>query len=514
MKFTRLSLICIFVISLFILGFQMKAAFVDIPKTWDMAEIKKFLLPLPDGVTQVTPISESYYYSLPEMKVYKSYPIRLSDMVANRKYIDSLTTLDPVDLFQNEPQTQEELVRLGEEVFSAPVVSFDYSEAFFTGLKESIRAAEIPVANNTFPYLTYVINEKSKVKIGIFSCAMCHTRVMSDGSTIKGAQGTFPMDRMDGFDAENSLKSLPKEKHKDFEEGIRTGRKGLQKAPWSNHPSQIELDTISAANIIAYLKAIPPGVMIRHGSNFNQPASIPDLIGIKDRKYLDRTGLMMHRNIGDIMRYAAFNQTLDMLNSYNGFIPAGIDFKTLPEPGKSNFLGTNQRYSEMQLFALGQYLYTLKPPPNPNLSPKEMVMKGKLIFEREDCGTCHTPPLYTSNLLIPVDGFNPPANHYKLYDILDMSVGTNPDLSLYTRRGTGYYKVPSLLGVWYRGPFGHSGHIATLEDWFDKHRLDNDYIPTGFKPAFSKTMAVKGHEFGLGITKDEKAALIAFLRSL
>jgi hypothetical protein len=32
--------------------------------------------------------------------------------------------------------------------------------------------------------------------------------------------------------------------------------------------------------------------------------------------------------------------------------------------------------------------------------------------------------------------------------------------------------------------------------------------------AFSKTMAVKGHEFGLEITKEEKAALIAFLKSL
>ena len=124
---------------------------------------------------------------------------------------------------------------------------------------------------------------------------------------------------------------------------MRKGRMSLQKAPWINHSSQLELDTINAARIIAYLKAIPPGVMIRHGSNFNLPANIPDLIGIKDRKYLDFTGLMMHRNVGDLMRYAAFNQTLDMLNSYNGFIPAGIDFKTLQEPGKARFVGTQKR---------------------------------------------------------------------------------------------------------------------------------------------------------------------------
>lgn len=514
MKFSRLSLMCLCTCAAFILGFQLKTYTFQIPKTWDIAEIKKFLLPPADGTTLVTPISEEYYYKLPEMKVYKSYPVRLTDMDANRKYIDSLKTLDPVDYFQSEPKTEQDLLRLGEEVFSAPLILFDYSDDFFKGLNVEIKSAKIPVSKNIFPYYTYVIDEKSKVKVGIFSCAMCHTRVMNDGNTIKGAQGTFPMDRIDGIDYENELKSLSKENLPKFNEQMRKGRKGLQKAPWVNHTSQIELDTINAERIIAYLKAIPPGVMIRHGSNFNQPANIPDLIGIKDRKYLDFTGLMMHRNVGDLMRYAAFNQTLDMLNSYNDFIPAGIDFKGLPEPGKARFVGTNKRYSEIQLFALGQYLYALKPPSNPNSFAPDIIKKGEFIFKREGCVTCHTPPLYTNNKLTPVDGFTPPANHYESYDIFDISVETNPELALYTRRGTGYYKVPSLLGVWYRGPFGHSGNVATLEDWLDKRRLEDDYVPTGFKPAFSKTMAVKGHEFGLDITKEEKESLIAFLKTL
>lgn len=507
-KFISILSICTFAV--FILGFQLKPDFFDIPKTWDLAEIKQFLLPTADSTIAVTPISESYYYSLPEMKVYKSYPIRLTGLEENRKYIDSLKALNPVDYFQNEPRTEEDLVRLGEEVFNAPIGLFDYSEEFFKELNESIKSAEIPVSKNTFPYYTYVLDEKSKVKVGVFSCAMCHTRVMPDGSTIKGAQGTFPMDRRDGVAGEFFLKSLPKDKLAEIDKDVRTGRIALHKAPWISHSSQMELDTISAARIIAYLKAIPPGVMIRHGSNFNQPTNIPDLIGIKDRKYLDYTGLMMHRNIGDVMRYAAFNQGIDFLNSYGGFIPDGIDFKTLPKPGEEGL----QRYSEIQLFALGKYLYSLKPPKNPNSFPAEIVKKGELVFKREGCVTCHTPPLYTNNKLTPVDGFTPPASHYKAYDIFDVSVETNPELALYTRRGTGYYKVPSLLGVWYRGPFGHSGNVATLEDWLDKRRLDEDYVPTGFKPAFVKTMAVKGHEFGLEISKEEKAALIAFLKTL
>jgi hypothetical protein len=41
---------------------------------------------------------------------------------------------------------------------------------------------------------------------------------------------------------------------------------------------------------------------------------IPDLIGVKDRRYLDRTGLELHRDISDFMRYSAMNQLMDSLD--------------------------------------------------------------------------------------------------------------------------------------------------------------------------------------------------------
>ena len=83
-----------------------------------------------------------------------------------------------------------------------------------------------------------------------------------------------------------------------------------------------------------------------------------------------------------------------------------------------------------------------------------------------------------------------------------------------TRKGTGYYKVPSLKGVWYRGPFEHHGSVATLEDWFDPVRLRDDYQRTGYTGPDGHSHAVKGHEFGLNLSRDEKTALIAFLRTL
>jgi len=70
-------------------------------------------------------------------------------------------------------------------------------------------------------------------------------------------------------------------------------------------------------------------------------------------------------------------------------------------------------------------------------------------------------------------GFTVPADHPEKANILAQSVGTDPTLTLRTRRGTGLYKVPSLQGVWYRGPFEHNGSVATLEDWFDPKRLED-----------------------------------------
>ena len=98
---------------------------------------------------------------------------------------------------------------------------------------------------------------------------------------------------------------------------------------------------------------------------------------------------------------------------------------------------------------------------------------------------------------------------------MNRRVGTDAAMTLTTRRGTGFYKGPSLLGVWYRGPFEHNGSVATLEDWFDPHRLDDSYVPTGWKgPPGTKTRAVQGHEYGLDLNREERTALIAFLRTL
>ena len=83
-----------------------------------------------------------------------------------------------------------------------------------------------------------------------------------------------------------------------------------------------------------------------------------------------------------------------------------------------------------------------------------------------------------------------------------------------TRKGTGYYKVPSLKGLWYRGHYLHSGAVASLEEMFDPDRVKDSHVPGGWRPLGSPTYGIKGHEFGLRLTLEERIQLVAFLKSL
>ena len=101
-------------------------------------------------------------------------------------------------------------------------------------------------------------------------------------------------------------------------------------------------------------------------------------------------------------------------------------------PGPEQF----SRYSDEQLYALARYIYSLEPPANPNTFDSRAA-RGKQVFEDEGCTTCHRPPLYTNNRLTPAIGFTVPADHREKFDVMSRSVGTDPELALRTRRGTG-----------------------------------------------------------------------------
>jgi hypothetical protein len=486
----------------------------EVPRTWDEQALAT--LELPNAVTGVPAkhVAADFYYRIPAVTIYRTYPL-YEPSREPAGYLEDLAKAAPeVTFIADRLTTQAQWIAAGELVFHWPIRFRPYDAEAKEQLRQQL--AKVPTAvarDGILPYYRLVVREPGKIELGSFACAMCHSRVMADGSVIVGAQGNFPFDQNLVSDDE----PIP-------DESVSAGLLGLFGMPAVAGKQPPFPPDLTGAAATAAFRAIPAGVLARHGTSLTSPVQVPDLIGIEGRRYLDRTGLVRHRGIGDLMRYGALNQDLDMLSDYGGFVPDLAAVVTLPEtdppPGVPTRAQAVQRiqdpnsrirYSDDQLYALALFLYDLRPPSNPH--PRDgLARAGQAVFEAENCGRCHTPPLYTSNELVPAPGFAVPAALHASERIRRTGIDTDPTLTLTTRRGTGFYKVPSLLGVWYRGPFSHDGSVATLADWFDPARLRDDYVPTGWNPGGRR--AVPGHEFGLDLSAADREALLAFLRSL
>jgi len=95
--------------------------------------------------------------------------------------------------------------------------------------------------------------------------------------------------------------------------------------PWLNPDPAAPIEQMSLLDLVGVLDVLPPGVVARQRTSVFYPAQVPDLIGVKDRKYLDHTGLQQQRSIGDLMRYAAMNRGRfdggDAIANHNRFCP-------------------------------------------------------------------------------------------------------------------------------------------------------------------------------------------------
>jgi Di-haem oxidoreductase, putative peroxidase len=448
----------------------------DIPHAWDDREVEAFQVPLAQRDRSPRFLNSREYYALKVRPIYRTYPVYAPGREPTG-YMEGLKQKEPEIVFDaSRLRTKQDWINAGELVFD--------SSPFPSALALSFIPLAPATRDGVIPYFQYVIRKKGVVELGgPTSCTGCHTRLMPDGTVLKGAQGDIPLGQ---FFATIAARAI-------------SGRWTLFGAPWIT--KREEFESITIEEYARRNAAMQPGVVGRHGTSDLSPSKVPSLIGLQDIKYLDSTGLMRHRSTGDLMRYAIVNYGLDITAYYGDFQPSHVS---------DGFAESGTRFSDEQLYALALYIYSLKPPPNANRLDKQAV-HGQRVFQQQGCIGCHTPPLYTNNKLTPVQGFTVPEDLRRTLDILDVSVGTDPILATQTRRGTGFYKVPSLRGVWYRNAFGHSGQAETLEEWLDPERLRNDYVPKGFHLGPGP---IKGHEFGLKLPHDDKEALIAFLKTL
>lgn len=467
----------------------------DIPKAWNEEALQSMTLPLAGLNTPIKYAPADWYYRIPERVIYRGYPV-YQPKSEPPNYLNFLSAQEPEVVFDaSKLNTESDWLRAGESVFSS-------ADAFDVLTPDDIHDPAVweklgfrADAEGSLPGWRYIIRKKGKVELASTLCGSCHEReVVGPANTASiGATSAFTMHRRLRL-AKNWDAAARQLVERQF---------SLFSVPWLKPDPAEMIAKMTAPQMLSAYEALPGGVVARGGTSLFFPPKIPDLIGVKDRKFLGATGLHRHLGIADLMRYAVLETGIGDYSQYGEIRPAG----EMPDPARLS------RLSDAQLYALALYIYSLKPPAIPNRLDAA-AKRGQKIFEREGCAACHPPPLYTNNKLSPVEGFRVPDEHRQKYDVMDVGVGTDPRLALQTRIGTGYYRVPSLKGVWYREPFEHNGSLAQLEDWFDPVRLRDNYVPTGWKGYGVENRPVKGHAFGLKLSFDEKGALMAFLTSL
>ena len=478
------------------------------PRLWTDQALASWALPIAGANATPNFYRESEYYAAPVSEL-RTYPVYVKDKEPAGYRIDILKRGPEPLIEPGQSRTDAEWAALGREIFDG----FDLEEnrtddpRVLAWVDDPAKAAAehaLVTKDGVIVSLRWIVDRDRTLKITLGECGTCHTRVLNDGTAISGAQGNlnlglsiFPLifEHADAVRKQQGrLVPLNEGQYQDYA------------VPWIADDVNARLKTMPEAELGNLLTAATatPGTFPRINGSPWFTNHMPDLIGVKDRRYLDATATHRNRGPEDIARYAIL-----VTNADDGSV------------GPHTFQSAERRrirsrQSDDAMYAIGKYAYSLEPPPNPN-KPDAQSARGEQVFTRSGCGSCHAPPLYTNNRLVPVDGFSR-LDHPQSPPAADVMVGTrigvDAGLALRTRKGTGYYKVPSLRGLWYRDTLEHSGSMQSLEEWFDPARLAADYRPKGFSPPDVKTRPVPGHRFGLNLSPEDKRALIAFLRTL
>jgi mono/diheme cytochrome c family protein len=175
------------------------------------------------------------------------------------------------------------------------------------------------------------------------------------------------------------------------------------------------------------------------------PVAIPDLWGLRDQRWLTQAGTIRH----DSPLALAIRQETQLTDSNHARV----------------------RPPRELAWALAMFVYSLTPPRSGAAAPA----RGAALFA-EHCAHCHANAAYGG----------------KLMDA--KAIGTDPALAMGKGRGTGKYRVPSLLAVRDGAPYLHDGTVPSLDAL-----LSSDH---------------RGHRAGSELSRDDRAALIAFLQTL
>jgi mono/diheme cytochrome c family protein len=194
------------------------------------------------------------------------------------------------------------------------------------------------------------------------------------------------------------------------------------------------------------------------------PVAIPDLWGLRSQRWLTQAATIRHQS------------------------PLALAIRQETQLTDSNHLKV--RPPRELAWALAMFVYSLEPRARQQAPTSSEFDRGRALFASE-CQGCHANAAYGGAPL--------PAQF----------VGTDPSLATGRGRGTGSYRVPSLLAVGAGAPYLHDGSVASLEELLAPDRLAPSYVSGLLGPG-----ALTGHEAGTQLSLSDRKALLAFLDTL
>jgi hypothetical protein len=475
---------------------------VRAPKIWDEKALADWATPVAALKIRPAHYTAAEYYSAPADNL-RTYPVYLPDKEP-LGYWEELQKKKPEPIVDvSKIHTTQDWIDAGARAFSdldSPLARTN-DPALIAKARDPQTFANVPgLADGTVREPRWVVTDRG-VMLTTSECSSCHATVANRTMRFATPPGR-PAGAPPSAGPASPVGAFPSLRAGRFAgEPVGTILKRLFDVPWDPDPRMERFFNLTDGNL-AGLVASQHGVFARPNGSLLYGTRIPDLQILRYSRYMDATGTHRLRGPEDIARYGALINDADPMTFGT--------HRMLTDAERQ----VKYRYADEVLYAIGVYLLSLEPPKNPNPPPADLVKRGEQVFRREKCGACHPAPNYTTGELTPALGFDVPVSHPNFADVRDHSVGTDPGLALRTRKGTGFYKIPSLRGLWYRPRLLHDASILTLEELFDAARLDPEYERKGWSPPGVTRGAVPGLEFLTRLSQEDKVALIAFLRSL
>jgi hypothetical protein len=475
------------------------------PRIWDDRALADWATPLAALKIRPAHYTATEYYSAPSHNL-RTYPVYRPDKEPPG-YWEELQRKKPEPLVDvSKIRTTQDWIDAGARAFSDldnPLGRSD-DPALIAKARDPATFANVPgLADGTVREPRWIVTDRG-VMLTSLQCSSCHATVAADRTMQYATAPGRPAGAPPSAGPASPIGAFPSLRARLFgDEAVGTILKRMFDVPWDPDPrTERFFNLTDGGGILAGLVASPHGVFARPNGSLFYGTRVPDLHTLRYSHYMDATGTHRLRGPEDVARYAAFINDADPMTFGTHRMLTDAQRKV------------KYRYADEVLYAIGVYLLSLEPAKNPNPPPAALVTRGAQIFRREKCSTCHPAPRYTTGELTPALGFNVPFDHPNFGDVRDRSVGTDPGLALKKRKGTGFYKIPSLRGLWYRPRLLHDASILTLEELFDPARLDPEYERKGWSPPGVTKAAVPGLEFLTRLSQEDKTALIAFLRSL